>query len=60
MDLLNSKEAQGPKKEKHLSKGLFTLLVEGKPSTFVDATSSLDASFWKEVINSEFNSIIQN
>lgn len=35
------------------------LLVE-EPSTFVEPMSFVDAPLWKEVINSDFESIIQN
>lgn len=38
----------------------FTFLTEDEPSTYIEAMSSSDAPFWKEAINSEIESILQN
>ena len=36
------------------------LLTEKEPSTFEEAMSTPDAPYWKEAVNSEFDSIMQN
>ena len=46
--------------EKNFGEGFFTYLIEDTPSTYLEALSSPDAPFWKEAINSEFESIIEN
>ncbi|KAJ6791386.1 Uncharacterized protein M6B38_244565 [Iris pallida] len=46
--------------EKNLGGGFFTFLIEGDPSTYEEAISSPDAPFWKEAINNEYNSIMEN
>lgn len=37
-----------------------TYLLENEPQTYKDAMSSPEASLWKEAINSEVESILQN
>ena len=46
--------------EKSFGEDFYTFLVEGEPMNFSEAMSSLDAPFWKEAINSEMESIMQN
>ena len=46
--------------EKNLGEGFFTFIVEGDPYTYNEAMSFIDAPFWKEAIQSEVDSIIQN
>lgn len=45
--------------EKNL-KSFFTFLVEGEPKTYKEGMLSLDAPFWKEAINDEYETILQN
>ncbi|KAF3668570.1 hypothetical protein FXO37_09489 [Capsicum annuum] len=37
-----------------------TFFLENESQTFKEAMSSLDSSFWKEVVNSEIDSILSN
>ena len=37
-----------------------TNLIENEPQTFKEAMSSPEASYWKEAVNSEIESILQN
>ena len=46
--------------DKNFGEEFCTFLVEGEPTTFEEAMTSIDAPFWKEAINSEIESIIQN
>ena len=46
--------------EKNLGEGFFTFIVERDPYTYSESMSSIDAPFWKEAIQSEVDSIIQN
>lgn len=45
--------------EKNLGEEFFTFMIEDEPNTYKDAISFVDAPFWKEPINSEFNSIFR-
>ena len=49
-----------PRIEKNLGDGFLTFLVESEPTSYKEAMSSLEAPFWKEAINSEIESILQN
>ncbi|BBH07178.1 transposable element gene [Prunus dulcis] len=60
---LESQELRRSKRarvEKNFGDDFYTFLVEGDPSTYKEAVMSVDAPFWKEAINDEFQSIIQN
>ena len=46
--------------EKNFGDDFYTFLEEGDPLTYQEDMTSIDVPFWKEVINSEFESIIQN
>ncbi|CAL5400680.1 unnamed protein product [Camellia sinensis] len=46
--------------QKTFGDDFYTFLIEGEPNTFIEAISFLDAPLWKEAINSEFESILQN
>ena len=46
--------------EKNFGDDFYTFLIEGDPTTYKEAMISVDAPFWKEVINSEVESILQN
>ena len=46
--------------EKDFGDKIFTFLTEGGPNNYNEAMSSLNAPFWKEAINNEMESIIQN
>ena len=60
---LESQELRRSKRarvEKNFGDDFYTFLVEGDPTTYKEAVMSVDAPFWKEAINDEFQSIIQN
>ena len=40
--------------------GFLTYMLEDEPQSFKEAISTPDAPFWKEVVNSEIESILQN
>jgi len=42
------------------SEDFFTYLVEGDPSSFKEAMDSSESPFWKEAIDSEIKSIMEN
>lgn len=54
------RRSKRPRKEKNFGDGFYMFLLEGEPTTFKEAMSSVDAPFWKEVVNSEVESIMQN
>jgi len=56
-DLRRSKR---PRKEKSFGDNFYTYLVDNDPLTYSEAISSSDSSFWKEAIDVELNSILQN
>ena len=39
---------------------VLTNLIKNEPQTFKEAMSSPEASYWKEAVNSEIESILQN
>ncbi|KAF3621972.1 hypothetical protein FXO37_32515 [Capsicum annuum] len=43
-----------------VSHNFVTFLFENEPQTFKEAMASSDSSFWKEVVNSEIDSILSN
>ena len=43
--------------EKKFGADFFTYLVEDDPKTYDEAMNSIDASFWREVVSSEMDSI---
>ncbi|KAM1873109.1 hypothetical protein ACFX13_006993 [Malus domestica] len=49
-----------PRVEKNFGDDFYTFLIEGDPTTYKEAMISVDAPFWKEAINSEVESILQN
>ncbi|KAI5350435.1 hypothetical protein L3X38_003326 [Prunus dulcis] len=60
---LESQELRRSKRarvEKNFGDDFCTFLMEGDPRTYKEAVMSVDAPFWKEAINDEFQSIIQN
>ena len=54
------RRSKRPRIENNLGDGFFTFLVESEPTSYKEAISSLEAPFWKEAINSEIESILQN
>ena len=54
------RRSKRPRIENNLGDGFFTFLVESEPTSYKEAMSSLEAPFWKEAINSEIESILQN
>lgn len=46
--------------EKDFGKNFFTFLIEGDPSTYDEVMTSSESSYWKEAIDSEIKSIIEN
>ncbi|XP_028054885.1 nitric oxide synthase-interacting protein homolog [Camellia sinensis] len=54
------RRSKGTSIEKNLGKGFYKFLIEGEPTTYNEAMTSIDAPFWKEAINSEIESILQN
>ncbi|XP_070030752.1 uncharacterized protein [Nicotiana sylvestris] len=56
-DLRRSKRSR---KEKSFDNDFYTYLVDNDPLTYSEAISSYDASFWKEAIDVELDSILQN
>ena len=46
--------------EKTFGDDFYTYLIEDSPTTFEDAMKSLDSPFWKEAVDNEMNSLIQN
>ncbi|KAL0339137.1 UNVERIFIED_CONTAM: hypothetical protein Sangu_1435800 [Sesamum angustifolium] len=48
------------KRAKTFGPDFLTYLLENEPRTINEALSSLEAPFWKEAINSEIESIMQN
>ncbi|CAL8150045.1 unnamed protein product [Prunus armeniaca] len=60
---LESQELRRSKRarvEKNFGDDFYTFLVEGDPTTYKEVVMSVDAPFWNEAINDEFQSIIQN
>ena len=45
---------------KSFSLDFMTYLLENEPQTFKEAMSTSEAPFWKEVIDNEIDSIMQN
>ncbi|KAI5322564.1 hypothetical protein L3X38_031636 [Prunus dulcis] len=63
IESLESQELRRSKRarvEKIFGDDFYTFLVEGDPTTYKEAVMSVDAPFWKDAINDEFQSIIQN
>ncbi|KAL0322288.1 UNVERIFIED_CONTAM: Retrovirus-related Pol polyprotein from transposon TNT 1-94 [Sesamum calycinum] len=58
-EMKNLDAARGLKELKLLA-GFFTYLLENEPRTINEALSSPEAPFWKEAINNEIESIMQN
>ena len=54
------RRSKRPRIEKNLGDGFFTFLVKSEPTSYKEAMSSLEAPFWKEAINNEIESILQN
>ena len=48
------------KKATSFGPDFLTYMVEDEPQTFGEAMASSDAPYWKEAINSEMKSIMQN
>ena len=48
------------RKETNLGDGFYTFLIDDNPRSYKEVITSLDASFWKEAINSEIESIMCN
>ena len=46
--------------EKDFGEDSFTFLIEGEPSTYDEVMSSSKSSYWKEAIDSEIKSILEN
>ena len=46
--------------EKSFGSNFLTILLESEPQRFKEAVNSLEDALWKEVINSEIESILQN
>ena len=46
--------------ETNLGDGLYTFLIDEDPRSYKETITSPDAPFWKEVINSEIESIMYN
>ena len=44
----------------YFGEDFFTYLVEGDPSSFKEVMNSSESPFWKEVIDSEIKSILEN
>ncbi|CAB4316978.1 unnamed protein product [Prunus armeniaca] len=60
---LESQELKRSKRarvEKNFGDVFHTFLVEGDLTSYKEAVMSMNAPFWKESINDEFQSIIQN
>ncbi|CAL2241227.1 unnamed protein product [Prunus armeniaca] len=58
--LAEPRRSNRPRVEKSFGDDFYTFLVEGDPTTYREAMISIDAPFWKEAINSEIESILQN
>ena len=54
------KRSKRERKETNLGDDFYTLLVDDDPRSYKEAMISLDASLWKEAINSEIESIMYN
>ena len=39
---------------------VLAFLIEEDPKTYIEAVTSINANFWKEVINNELDSIMSN
>ena len=48
------------KTSKSLGPNFLTYILEDEPQSFKEAISTLEAPFWKEAVNSEIESILQN
>ena len=48
------------RKEKSFGDDFYTYFVSDDPLTYNDAIISIDASFWKDAINTEIESIMAN
>ena len=57
MKLEEVKEEEWKKK---IGVDFFTYLVEDDPKTYDEAMNSIDAFFWREVVSSEMDSILNN
>ncbi|CAL9010577.1 unnamed protein product [Prunus brigantina] len=63
IESLESQERRRSKRarvEKNFGDDFYIFLVEGDPTTYKEVVMFVDATFWKEAINDEFQSIIQN
>ena len=54
------RRSKRPRTEKSFGPDFMSYLMEGYPHTYREAVSSPDASLWKEAINNEIDSILQN
>ena len=48
------------KVEKSFGPNFLTYMLEGEPQTYKEAVNSIEGLMWKEVIQSEIDSILQN
>ena len=48
------------KMSKSFGSNFLTYMLEDKPQSFKEAISTPEAHFWKEAVNSEIESILQN
>ncbi|KAM2709368.1 hypothetical protein EV2_047063 [Malus domestica] len=58
--LAELRRSKRPRVEKNFGDDFYTFLIEGDPTTYEEAMISVDTPFWKEAINSEVESILQN
>ncbi|XP_070017078.1 uncharacterized protein [Nicotiana sylvestris] len=57
---LNERPKQPREEPKENTPNFVTFLLENEPQTFKAAMSSSDSAFWKEAVNSEIQSILDN
>jgi len=54
------RRSKNPRKETSFRDDFYTYLVENDPTSFIEATSALDATHWYKTIRTEIDSIKKN